>query len=68
MPKLSARLATLFAELRRRKVVRITIAYGVFAADKFVAVAERMMARRHVPLSAKQRRFLTYVHEVCGNR
>ena len=32
MPKLSKRLAPLFAELKRRKVVRISIAYGVFAA------------------------------------
>jgi predicted ATPase len=35
MPKLSKRLATLFAELRRRKVVRISIAYGVFAGAAF---------------------------------
>ena len=32
MSKLSSRIAHLYGELRRRKVVRISIAYGVFAA------------------------------------
>jgi hypothetical protein len=36
--------------------------YDTFAADKFVAVAERMMRRRDVPLSERQRQHLRRVH------
>jgi UDP-N-acetylglucosamine diphosphorylase/glucosamine-1-phosphate N-acetyltransferase len=36
--------------------------YATFAADKFLAVAERVMQRRHVTLGAGQRRLLSHAH------
>lgn len=36
--------------------------YELYALEKFVSVAERMMARRNVPLSAKARRTLEAAH------
>jgi len=37
--------------------------YSVYRAEKFLEVARRMMARRHVELSAKQTRQLTVAYE-----
>lgn len=36
--------------------------YGTYAPDKFLEVAQRMMQRRHVELSASQRGQLAHVH------
>lgn len=36
--------------------------YDVFAVEKFLAVAERMMGRRSVPLTARGRRWLAAAH------
>jgi UDP-N-acetylglucosamine diphosphorylase / glucose-1-phosphate thymidylyltransferase / UDP-N-acetylgalactosamine diphosphorylase / glucosamine-1-phosphate N-acetyltransferase / galactosamine-1-phosphate N-acetyltransferase len=36
--------------------------YDVFALEKFVSVAERMMARRNVPLSPRARKWLEAAH------
>ena len=40
--------------------------YARFESDKFVEVAERMMARRHVTLGAKGRRHLEAAYESAG--
>lgn len=40
--------------------------YAKFESDKFVEVAERMMARRHVTLGAKGRRHLEAAYESAG--
>jgi len=37
--------------------------YDTFDLTKFLAVAERVMARRHVELSEKARKHLTEVHK-----
>jgi len=42
--------------------------YSRFAIDKFLAVAERMMARRHVTLSPGQRRQLEEAYRVGGEQ
>ena len=40
--------------------------YARFESDKFIEVAERMMARRHVTLGAKGRRHLEAAYELGG--
>jgi hypothetical protein len=37
--------------------------YGTYARDKFLVVAERVMQRRRVELSEKQRKLLTTVYQ-----
>jgi hypothetical protein len=40
--------------------------YGTYAPDKFLAVAERVMRRRNVELSERQRRQLALAHAERG--
>jgi len=42
--------------------------YATFAADKFLAVAERVMQRRHVTLGAGQRQLLARAHQERASR